>query len=144
MEEYPVYIGGERSGTLTVAAEGIRTRFSARCTLTGGLVRLSVYGGGRSFYLGLMQPRGDMLELERVFSRAQLRELPPRIEYASDAELELEKSEDELWYSSPCGVLISRSADRSLIAIPSNRLRSFPTRVINGRLYAVFPGKRRL
>lgn len=144
MKEYPVYISGERAGTLVIGTEGIRTRFSVRCKYKSGLVRLSLFGGGKSFYLGLMEPDGDELRLERRLSRAQLRELPQHIEYAADAALEPDGEDDTLWYPAACGALISFDGNGSMIALPSGRLRSFPTRLINGRLYAVFPGKRRL
>lgn len=144
MQEYPVYISGERVGTLVIGTEGIRTRFSVCCKYKSGLIRLSLFGGGRSFYLGLLEPDGDELRLERRFSRAQLRELPQYIEYAADIELRRDGEGDTLWYPAACGALVSFDGDSSMIALPTGRLRSFPTRFINGRLYAVFPGKRRL
>lgn len=144
MEEYPVYIGGERCGSLRVCREGIMTRFSAQCRQKKGLVRLSVYGEGKSYYLGVMQPRGELLCLEKSFSRAALRELPQKLEYAADERLRQCGEEATLWLSSPNGVLFARCGQSSLIALPSRCLKSCPTRVINGRTYAIFPGKRRL
>lgn len=144
MKEYPVYISGERAGTLSISTEGIRTRISARCAYRSGLIRLSLFGCGKSFYIGLLEPDGKELKLERSFSRAQLRELPAHIEYAADAELNCGDSDDTLWYPASGGSLVSFDGKGSLVALPSERLRSFPTRLINGRLYAVFPGKRRL
>ena len=57
-ETYPIMIDGEHAGTLTVARRGLLTEFTARCADPGRLLRLSVYGGGREGYLGVMAPEG--------------------------------------------------------------------------------------
>ena len=62
-ETYPVLINGEKKGTLTVSREGLTTRFDAKCEDPGTLVRLSVYGGGKEGYLGVMTPEN----LQRVY-----------------------------------------------------------------------------
>lgn len=84
-ETYPIRINGEKKGTLTVSLEGLTTRFDARCEDPGTLVRLSVYGGGKEGYLGVMTPENGALTLHRRLSRAALSEFPAEIEYAGEA-----------------------------------------------------------
>ena len=55
---YPIVIDGEIAGKLTVRAAGGRTVFSAVCRPLEGVVRISVYGGGREGYLGVLARRG--------------------------------------------------------------------------------------
>ena len=63
MEQYPITIDGENAGTLTVEQQGARTVFTAECAMRPELVRISVYGGGREGYLGVLAPEGGMLRL---------------------------------------------------------------------------------
>ena len=65
-ETYPVLINGEKKGTLTVSREGLTTRFDAKCEDPGTLVRLSVYGGGKEGYLGVMTPENGVLTRSRA------------------------------------------------------------------------------
>ena len=83
--EYPVIVEGRQQGTLRVEREGLFTVFEARCAKREGLLRLSVYGGGREGYLGIMQPRGSGLYLKKKLSRAQLQGFPANVEYAGEA-----------------------------------------------------------
>ena len=80
METYPIIIDGALAGKLTVERQGPRTAFDAVCAMQPGLLRISVYGGGREGYLGLLAPEGERLTLHRVFSRSQLRDFPREIE----------------------------------------------------------------
>ena len=57
--EYPIYIEGRRSGTLTETAEGLYTVFQADCPRRNGLIRLWLHGGGQSACLGLLAFPGD-------------------------------------------------------------------------------------
>ena len=84
-ETYPVLINGEKKGTLTVSREGLTTRFDAKCEDPGTLVRLSVYGGGREGYLGVMTPEHGVLTLHRKLTRAALAAFPGEIELAAEA-----------------------------------------------------------
>ena len=84
-ETYPVRINGEKKGTLTVSREGLITRFDAKCEDPGTLVRLSVYGGGREGYLGVMTPENGALTLHRKLTRAALAAFPAEIEFAAEA-----------------------------------------------------------
>jgi hypothetical protein len=102
--EIPVYLNGEAAGTLRISQEGLYTVLEAETPGQGGLVRLWVHGGGRSAYLGVMQPVGGGLSLRRRCSRSQLSAFPAPMEFASDRERderdetcreEAEKSDDE-------------------------------------------------
>ena len=84
-ETYPVLINGEKKGTLAVSREGLTTRFDAKCEDPGTLVRLSVYGGGREGYLGVMTPENGVLTLRRKLTRAALAAFPVEIEFAAEA-----------------------------------------------------------
>ena len=84
-ETYPVLINGEKKGTLTVSREGLTTRFDAKCEDPGTLVRLSVYGGGREGYLGVMTPENGVLTRHRRLTRAALAAFPAEIEFAAEA-----------------------------------------------------------
>ena len=134
----PLYIDGEEKGTLTVTQDKLHLVFSAECEYTPKLVRLSVFGGGKSALLGVMEPRGDKLVLYRRKSRNELYGFPKPIEYAADKILE-EKNDDILWRRADNGTLVSED----YIAIPC-RIRNpknCDIRVIDGREYIVFPGK---
>lgn len=102
--EIPVYLNGEAAGTLRVSREGLYTVLEAEAPGQGGLVRLWVHGGGKSAYLGVMQPVDGGLSLRRRCSRSVLAAFPEPMEFASDRERderdkacreEAEKSDDE-------------------------------------------------
>ena len=88
MEAYPIIIDGELAGKLTVDRQGALTAFHAECSSLPGLVRLSVYGGGREGYLGVLAPEGEKLTLHKSLSRAAMREFPPEIESVERAGLD--------------------------------------------------------
>ena len=86
---YPIILDGEAAGELTVTREGLFWSFEAKCEPQKEIIRLSVYGDGREGYLGIMEPFGDMLKLNRKFSRSSLREFPSKITHAGqNGELE--------------------------------------------------------
>ena len=97
--EIPVYLNGEAAGTLRISQEGLYTVLEAETPGQGGLVRLWVHGGGKSAYLGVMQPVGGGLSLRRRCSRSVLAAFPEPMEFASDMERderdEAEKTDDE-------------------------------------------------
>ena len=161
---YPIWIDGEAAGKLTVRAAGGRTVFSAVCRPLEGVVRISVYGGGREGYLGVLAPEGDALTLEKSFSRAALREFPAEIERVERAGMqtlplpperetkpELEPAPEPLpedteglsWYASPDGALVAHEGARDLIALPLGDERIPPSvpgrdRTIEGKNYVVY------
>ena len=84
-ESYPILLRGEKKGTLTVSHEGLTTRFDAKCEDPGTLVRLSVYGGGKEGYLGVMTPENGALTLHRRLTRAAMAGFPETAEYAAES-----------------------------------------------------------
>ena len=82
----PVTINQEALGTLTISRDGLYTVLEAAAPPVGGLVRLWAHGGGRSAYLGLMQPTDEGLLLRRRLSRRELAAFPDPIESVSDRE----------------------------------------------------------
>uniref|UniRef100_UPI0040265F05 hypothetical protein n=1 Tax=Candidatus Scatomorpha intestinigallinarum TaxID=2840923 RepID=UPI0040265F05 len=167
-EKYPLLIDGRESGELRVTRRGALTLFEAEAEDGGGILRLSVYGGGREGYLGVMSPSGEgRVALRRQLSRAALRDFPEQIEYAAPAGAapavtepepgpepesapEPEPGPDEgpegglIWYSSPDGTLSAHDGRRLLVALPADDARvpawaGDVVRSINGRKYVVFP-----
>lgn len=164
---WPVMLGGREIGTLRAYARGAMTVFEAEASDPGGVLRLSVYGGGREGYLGVMSPAGQQgrVALRRSLSRAALRGFPESIEYAAQAgeapavpepepepevqpqpapEPAAEPEEGLLWYSSPDGTLSAHDGRRLLVALPADDARvpawaGDVVRYINGRKYVVFP-----
>lgn len=162
---WPVMFGGREIGSLRAYARGAMTVFEAEAADPGGVLRLSVYGGGREGYLGVMSPAGDgRVALRRSLSRAALRGFPERIEYAapsgeaaaapepekpapepvSEPEPEPEPEDGLIWYSSPDGTLSAHDGRRLLVALPADDARvpawaGDVVRYINGRKYVVFP-----
>lgn len=166
--KYPLLIDGRESGELRVTRRGALTLFEAEAEDGGGILRLSVYGGGREGYLGVMSPSGEgRIALRRQLSRAALRDFPEHIEYAAPAGAapavtepepgpepestpEPEPGQDEgpegglIWYSSPDGTLSAHDGRRLLVALPADDARvpawaGDVVRSINGRKYVVFP-----
>jgi len=136
MHSLPVYIDGEKCGSISKRTDGLMTVLSARCSARPGrIVRLYVFGGGKSALLGTMQPDGDCLAITRRFSRAELRKLPENIEYAADRPVGEQSTSDTLC---KMGCLVSDE----LIAIPAQPARlglvSDKLRSIEGRMYLIF------
>ena len=123
------------------------TAFSAECEMQSGIVRLNAYGEGKSAYLGVMVPENGRLVLRKKLSRDAMKEFPQKIEYAANCKLEKSSREPEsglLWFSTSEGFLTAFDGAQSLIAIPADMKRLPITRIINGKEYAIFPGKRKV
>lgn len=146
MDEYPIYIDGKKSGKLLVYKDGIMTVFRAQCGKTDRLIKLYVFGGGTSKLLGTMKPDGNGQTLLKKISRNEMKLFPQRIEYAADRVVQSEV--EALWLSAPNGCLILSDDENSLIAIPADStaigLKLSNIRIINGREYIIFPGKRKM
>ena len=82
--EYPVYIGGQASGTLRERQDGLYTVWEIDCAPREGLIRLWAQGGGRSVCLGLLAPEGGRLRLIKRLSRREREKFPSLIERISD------------------------------------------------------------
>lgn len=141
--EYPIMADGRRIGTLKVYRQGLYTVYTARAEARKELLRLSVYGQGREGRLGLMQPEGGGLYLERRLSNAAQRDFPKRIEYAGRSGEKRSAPAPKpqggtLWYRQRNGTLCATEGGRQLVAIPVRRGLGFRSRCIEGREYAVF------
>lgn len=156
MEKHPLYINGACCGSLCVYKEGLMTCFEAECEGSDELIKLYIFGSGESAYLGTMQPKGNKLHLIKRFSRSEVNKLPKPIEYAANASIntdeqqieEAEESENDglLWFSTASGYLTCFDGRQSLIAFPTDKIKlpydNGIVRIINGKEYVVFPGKR--
>ena len=150
--EYPVKLAEECSGRLSVRQEGLYTVIEVHTDRLDGLRRIWIHGEGRHFCLGVLQPDGSGMSLQRRFTRRELAALPEKIEYASDEDgretkppivgtEERGEESDRLWYRSADGCLTFRDGDRRLIAIPSEFARipkGADVRRIEGQQYIVF------
>ena len=81
----PIVIDGQETGKLEIEREGSYTLFRGRCADPGRLLRLSVYGGEREGYVGVMMPEGGTVTVKKRYSRFDLRNFPDTIEYAGEA-----------------------------------------------------------
>ena len=151
MDTYPIYVDGDKRGELRVYTEGLMTVFDARCDNAKGLVKLYAFGTEGKAYLGTMQPQDGGLRLIRRLSRAALRSFPKKLEYAADREVKTQESErdgDILWRLGPKGCLVGCDGEKNMIAIPADSARLKAgrelIRVIEGREYMIFPGKRKM
>lgn len=157
--EYPLIISGSEQGQLKVERQGLFTVFEASCPSQQELLRISVYGGGREGYLGLMQPRNGGLCLRRKLSRSELRSFPEKIEYAAEAGLStdtiIDNSSDNAsaaeiesietpsltWFRRNDGSLVSHDGKSCIIALPSALREDVPRAVIKyieGQAYMLF------
>ena len=80
-----VYINQNPAGELTISQAGLYTIMEANANAEG-LIRLWVHGGGKSAYLGIMEPKNGGLYLYRRFTRRQLAAFPDPVKFASDQE----------------------------------------------------------
>lgn len=151
MSEYPLYIAGEKMGKLRVYKDGLMTVFDAQCEKVEGIVKLYAFGSGGKAYLGTMQPKGDGLRLIRRLSRSAMNGFPKKLEYAADQEIKAQvqaQDGDILWKIGSRGCLVGFDGDKKLLAIPAGgeilRIRPELIRIIEGREYLIFPGKRNM
>lgn len=85
--EVPIYIDGERAGALTITRKGGAAAISAYLTDPGRVVRLTLFGE-RELYLGVPEPAGGMLRLEKSLTPAQAALLPREPKYAAEERIE--------------------------------------------------------
>ena len=78
---YPIIFGGVTAGEISVTREGLFWIFDAKCQMQEDIVRLSVFGNGQEAYLGVMEPKGDILTLTKKLSRTAVRDFPEEISF---------------------------------------------------------------
>lgn len=89
---YPIILDGAEVGTLTVTKQGAFWVFEADCQWQAEIVRLSVFGGGQTSYLGIMDPVGNRLRLKKKLSRAAVAGFPQQISHAGRQGASLSKA----------------------------------------------------
>ena len=153
--EYPLILGGETRGRVSVSREGLYTVVSATAESTGELTRLWLCGEGESFYLGVMREENGRLCFSKRYTRRECAAFPKNIAFASDrkSDTKTEKRHevppqptqsadgDIVWHIGRNGVLTASDRNTRLLALPSDIGRSVPgadIRVIEGREYMVF------
>lgn len=161
---YPVILNGEVCGSLEVRRENCFTVFSVKTRLREGITRVSVYGGGREGYLGVLVPENGCMTLRRALSRNALRLFPEEIVCAGEAGLgqalpELARDEEKSggeataesvlpegdieWRRTPDGVLVGNSGGKSLVALLPDDGRTAAAgqgllREIDGKSYLIY------
>ena len=151
METYPVILDGKECGEVRVYRSGSRCVFECFAAMRKRLIRLSVYGGGREGYLGVLAPERGRLYIRRTLSQAAMRGFPENIEYASEAGNRQAEPKQEppsgeegglLWFSSPSGVLTASDGEQNLTAVPAGKIQAsgVERRTIAGAEYVVFKG----
>lgn len=133
--KYPLILNGIKQGTLTITQKGAKYHFHAFCPGISPLVRLSVYGGNKEGYLGVMQPEEDGLHLRRDLSKSALVNFPTQIEYAgaageapqhkkttrAEAAQALPSAEDDtFWQPDAMGFLWTIKDGERLCAVPKH------------------------
>ena len=157
--EYPIFIEGQQSGSLTERADGLYTVFHAECPRRDGMIRLWLHGGGQSACLGLLAPRGDRLVLTKRLSRQARGGYPRLIESVSDQPRpskaakpasapppskpapapEPEDPEHSPWRAMPDGSLIAADGRRAIpAALPPFSPLAPHLITVGGREYLVF------
>ena len=153
--EYPLILGGETRGRVSVSREGLYTVVSATAESTGELTRLWLCGEGESFYLGVMREENGALIFSKRYTRRECAAFPKNIAFASDRKSEAKAKKqreappqptqsvggDIVWHTGRNGVLTASDGNARLLALPSDIGRSIPgadIRVIEGREYMVF------
>ena len=165
--EYPIIIGGEERGSLRVSQEGLYTVFEAELPgVYEGMHRIWLHGGGRSAYLGLLQPWSGGMYLRKKYSKSAMHSIPQIVERVSDEEREFAEKpaptaeiepppaqscpwpapepEDEqglLWLRREDGSMVSHDGISSLVALPAKLRRGTKgavLRQIEDREYIVF------
>ena len=148
----PIILDGERCGAVVTRREGAYTVFEARCALRPGLVRLYLFGPEGRGYLGLLCPEGGELRLRRRLSRAEMRRLPAKPEYASaepqsagsvpeEAPRRTSSGPEGAWLERGDGSLVLERGGERLLALPCALRSNTPgVRLIErgGRRYMVF------
>ena len=86
--EYPLILGGETRGRVSVTREGLYTVVSATAERTGELTRLWLCGEGESFYLGVMREENGALIFSKRYTRRECAAFPKNIAFASDRKSE--------------------------------------------------------
>jgi hypothetical protein len=150
-DEYPVIIDGKQMGRLRVCRQGNKTVFFASCPEARGLIRLSVYGGGREGYLGVMQPENGGMCLRRTMGKNELVNFPDKITHAArrgqaqtePAAAKSDSAPDTLWKPDGLGFLWAQEHGEKLCAIPqkfgiARNGTELPCRTIEGTEYRIF------
>ncbi len=123
--EYPIYINGIKTGTLKVSKNGIKYMFSATCKNTGEVTRISVYGAGSEGYLGVLTPQGDMMYMDREFSKNDLSNFPQKIEFASESggnskitkKVNASEENETIWHRDSVGILWTKKNGATFCAV---------------------------
>lgn len=143
------------AGKLTVSPDGAYLHFRAEAPPMPGLLRLWLSGGDRCESLGLMEPRGGRLILDRRLSRRELCRFPVRIERAilaeqrppdapssepEPAQAQPNDPSDIIWRGDAGTELVAEVNGRRYIALPAKLRRpSRCSRNIGGQEYVIFP-----
>lgn len=120
MHSLPVYIDGEKCGSISKRTDGLMTVLTRPMQRPAGGSCAFMYSAAEKRALGTMQPDGDCLVITRRFSRAELRKLPENIEYAADRAVGEQSTSDTLWRRGKWGALFRMSLSRYRRSLPAS------------------------
>lgn len=137
MDKYPMLVGGQAAGELTVQTESLYTVFDVSVPLRDGLWCVWAVGEQGTLRIGIPEPVGNRLRIRRRFSRQLTMPLGSLLR----GELRSPADEREPWVplassalAAPLrqklqglrGVLSCQEGSLHLIAIPRNDIVPFP------------------
>lgn len=137
MDKYPMLVGGQAAGELTVQTESLYTVFDASVPLRDGLWCVWAVGEQGTLRIGIPEPAGDRLRIRRRFSqqltaplgnllRGELRSLAEEREQWAPPEAAQLNAYLRQRLRGIGGVLTCCQGSLRLIAIPQNDAAPFP------------------
>lgn len=147
--DYPFYYNGQRAGTLKVSESGLYTVFSLSAeNIDKKMLRISVYGDGREYCIGVAEAREKKINFEKKLSRNAMKELPDKIEYAAETgKKSIENSASKTdngspaWKKRPDGSLVSNDGISDIVALPAQLRKNTGKeriKIIDGQSYILF------
>jgi len=143
---YPFYYKGKLSGTFSVTESGIFSILRAEGeNIDEKILRLSVYGEGKEYYLGIADVKNGEVRFEKKLSRSEMKNLPKVIEYAAESDHRTTETgvgrKVKGWVRRKDGSLWTNDGISDIVALPAE-LRSKTgkekIKVIDGVTYMLF------
>lgn len=143
--DYPFYYKGKRSGTFSLTESGIFSLLRVEGeNIYEKMLRLSVYGEGKEYYLGIAEIKNANVYIEKKLSRSEMKNLPGIIEYAAESGKKIPENTEkktEKWKRRKDGSLWGNDGISDIVALPAE-LRSErgkeKIKFIDGRTYMLF------
>lgn len=144
--DYTFYYKGKPSGTFSMTESGIYSilRVEGK-NIDEKILRLSVYGGGKEYYLGLADANNGKVLFEKKLSRSDMKKLPQVIEYAAESDCRTKENSAQNkvkgWVRRKDGSLWTNDGISNIIALPADlhsKTGKEKIKVIDGGTYMLF------